>query len=143
VVNRYQCLLTCSEGERINAYPGSSREILKQRTSVLSRSRSRPLFVHAINCYKSTRSPFFFTLTRYSCHVGTSGRPNFISDQFESNCCEACRKYRPSVKRAAESSETIATPADPVNPDMYARRSSHSATYSLWCASSDGITLMK
>ena len=42
-----------------------------------------------------------------------------------------CRKYRPSVQRAAASVVTTAVPAEPVKPEMKCRRSSQEGAYSL------------
>lgn len=42
--------------------------------------------------------------------VGVSGNPDFIRVQLESNCWLACKKYRPSVHKAALSVVTTANP---------------------------------
>lgn len=86
--------LTCGEDIGINTNSGTSREVLIRQTS---RSAVRPEHsvrstwpkVYIISKY-DTRS--VHTLTRYSCQVGTSGRPDFIKVQFESSCWEAWRK---------------------------------------------------
>lgn len=97
---------------------------------------------------------FHRTFTRYSCHVGTPGNPCFINVQFESSCSDACRKYLPSVNKAASFADTIAkpeikrawendmdtrwacfcVPAEPVKPEIQCRRLSQSAIYSLYRA---------
>lgn len=48
--------------------------------------------------------------------------PRFSNVQLLSNCFAAWLKYRPSVESAALVMETIAQPAEPVNPEMKARR---------------------
>eukprot|EP01137_Pigoraptor_chileana_P003655 Opistho-2@44148 len=82
--------------------------------------------------------PSASTRTSHSGCDGVSGVPIRISCQLSSSCISACKKYRPSVHNAALSKVTMAAPADPVNPEMKARRLSCSARYSLWCASSGG-----
>src|SRR6267378_90232 len=52
---------------------------------------------------------------------------------FASTCFAACSVYRPSTNTAAACVNTIAIPADPVNPVSHASRSSEGATYSFCC----------
>lgn len=66
--------------------------------------------------HKSTCAPYRGSY--HSCHVGTPSIPRFSSSQLLSSCLEAWLKYRPSVDRAALSSDTTAVPAEPVKPEM-------------------------
>lgn len=64
--------------------------------------------------------------------MGTPGRPCFIKVQFSSSCSDACKKYLPSVNKAASWFETTAKPAEPLKPEIHWRLWSHSAPYSLY-----------
>lgn len=87
-----------------------------------------------IGWLKRPRKCKTLTFSRYSCHVSTPLIPCFWSSQLSSSCFEACKKYRPSVKSwAFPVAVIIASPALPVNPDMYARRASQAAMYSDEC----------
>ena len=71
-------------------------------------------------------------------NVGLSGSRSFTSTQLSSSCCSACKKYRPSVHKAAWCRVITAVPAEPVKPEINSRRLSAAAMYSFWWASSVG-----